>query len=182
MRDNEFEEFFESANFDIEEPQTDHRDKFARKLEKSKKSGKAESNSGKIWIGLLSIAAVLALVLLLSNNFHQGNQSDLASISPEMKQTQQFYSGLIEKELIALNAEATPETQAIIKDALQQLKKLENRYKRMENDLLESGNDKRVINAMIQNFQQRIDLLSEVLEQIENIKSLNNQNYESNTI
>ena len=52
----------------------------------------------------------------------------------------------------------------------------------MENDLLESGNDKRVIHAMIQNFQQRIDLLSEVLEQIENIKSLNNQNYESNTI
>ena len=45
-----------------------------------------------------------------------------------------------------------------------------------------SGKDKRVIHAMIQNFQQRIDLLSEVLEQIENIKSLNNQNYESNTI
>ena len=121
-------------------------------------------------------------MLLLSNNFNQANQSDLASISPEMKQTQQFYSGLIEQELIALNAEATPETQAIIKDALQQLKKLENRYKRMENDLLESGKDKRVIHAMIQNFQQRIDLLSEVLEQIENIKSLNNQNYESNTI
>lgn len=182
MKDKELEEFFESVNFDIEEPQTDHRDRFARKLKEAKMPGNARKDSAKLWIGFLSIAAVLALVLLLSGNFEQGNHSHLASISPEMRQTQEFYAGVIEKELIALNAEATPETQAIIQDALQQLKKLEKRYNKLENDLLESGNDKRVIHAMIQNFQQRIDLLSEVLIQIENIKSLNNQNYESNTI
>ncbi|WP_026915059.1 hypothetical protein [Christiangramia portivictoriae] len=182
MKNKELEEFFESVNFDIEEPQTAHRDRFARKLKEAKMPGIAEKDSAKLWIGFLSIAAVLALVLLLSGNFEQGNQSHLASISPEMRQTQEFYTGVIEKELIALNAEATPETQAIIQDALQQLKKLEKRYNKLEKDLLESGNDKRVIHAMIQNFQQRIDLLSEVLIQIENIKSLNNQNYESNTI
>ena len=41
--------------------------------------------------------------------------SELASISPEMKQTQEFYTGLITKELNAINAEKTPETEAIIK-------------------------------------------------------------------
>ena len=52
----------------------------------------------------------------------------------------------------------------------------------LKDDLIDSGKDNRVIHAMIQNFQQRIDLLNNVLTQIENIKTLKNQNHENNII
>ena len=92
-----------------------------------------------------------------------------------MKQTQEFYTGVIRKELNAINAEKSPETEAIINDALVQMDKLEKNYEGLKEDLAKSGNDNRVIYAMIQNFQQRIDLLNNVLTQIENIKTLKNQ-------
>ena len=42
----------------------------------------------------------------------------------------------------------------------------------LKKDLVESGNDKRVIYAMITNFQNRIDLLQNVINTIEEIKTL----------
>ena len=54
-------------------------------------------------------------------------------------------------------------------------------YEKLKLDLTSSGEDKRVIYAMITNFQNRIDLLENVLEQIEEIKQLKNSNNENIT-
>ena len=78
-----------------------------------------------------------------------------------------------------LKAENAPGTEAIVEDALTQLEKLETEYKKLQKDLRNSGQDERVIYAMISNFQQRIDLLKQVLDQIENIKSLKNKSDEN---
>ena len=187
MKNNDFDELFDELNFDIEEPHSGHKERFFKKLEKNSvektaKNGKARS----FWTPILAIAASFLLAFFLLGDFIGTNaaakNSDLASISPEMKQTQQFYTGLISKELNALEAEKTPETEAIIDDAMVQMEKLEKRYEGLRRDLKNSGKDNRVIQAMIQNFQQRIDLLNNVLSQIENIKKLNNQNHENNII
>ena len=105
---------------------------------------------------------------------------DLASISPELSQTQDYFTTAINNELASLNNERTPETETIIKDALEQINLLEIEYENLKIDLTESGDDKRVIYAMISNFQNRIDLLQNVLKQIEEVKQLNNNNNENN--
>ena len=99
-----------------------------------------------------------------------------------MKETQDFYSTLIERELKSIEGERSPQTNKIINDALVQLETLEKEYNKLKKDLLESGQDKRVIYAMINNFQKRIDLLNQVLDQIETIKQLNTQKNETNII
>jgi len=63
-----------------------------------------------------------------------------------------------------------------------QLKKLETNYKQLETDLINGGNDKLILSAMITNFQTRIDLLQDVINQIETIKNLKNYNDENLTI
>ncbi|MDR5592007.1 DUF4179 domain-containing protein [Christiangramia sp. SM2212] len=187
MKNNDFDELFDELNFDIEEPHSGHKERFFKKLdkgatEKSKNNGKARN----LWTPIMAIAASFLLAFFLLGDFVGTNasakNSDLASISPEMKQTQEFYTGLISKELNALDAEKSPETEAIINDALVQMEKLEKRYETLRKDLVNSGKDNRVIQAMIQNFQQRIDLLNNVLSQIENIKTLKKQNHENNII
>ncbi|WP_458626949.1 hypothetical protein [Winogradskyella sp. PC D3.3] len=95
---------------------------------------------------------------------------DLASVSPEMSETQDFFTVTIENELKKLNKERSPLTEQIINDALVQIQLLETDYKKLKTDLTESGKNQRVIYAMISNFQTRIDILNTVLEQIEIVK------------
>ena len=186
MKNNDFDNLFEELDFDIEEPHTGHKERFFKKLDKEIESPEASNKVKRLWAPILGIAAsfTLAFILLggLLSPIDTAKNSELASISPEMKQTQEFYTGLITKELNAINAEKTPETEAIINDALLQMEKLEMNYENLKDDLIDSGKDNRVIHAMIQNFQQRIDLLNNVLTQIENIKTLKNNNHENNII
>ena len=60
------------------------------------------------------------------------------------------------------------------------MKRLENEYESLITDLSESGNDQRVIYAMISNFQNRIEILQNTLQQIEIVKQLKNSKNENN--
>ncbi|MBI6117014.1 DUF4179 domain-containing protein [Salegentibacter maritimus] len=186
MKNDDINTLFKELDFDISEPASGHKDRFKKKLEEQHSQSKKQKHgrlTRNLWGPLFSIAAILAIAFMVFTGiFNENsiqNKGDLASVSPQMKETKQFYTQLIETELKALNAENSPETEAIINDALTQLEKLENEYKKLEKDLQDSGQDKRVIYAMISNFQQRIDLLNQVLEQIDNIKSLKNQSNEN---
>ncbi|PTM09948.1 MAG: hypothetical protein DA407_04765, partial [Bacteroidetes bacterium] len=79
--------------------------------------------------------------------------------------------------------ELTPEFQDLVVDALFQIELLDQNYNRLKEDLTVSGNDTRVINAMISNFQDRIDILNNVLNQIDELKTEKNiENENSSTL
>ena len=106
----------------------------------------------------------------------------VAEISPEVSKTQFYFASLIEDQVRELENGSTPETQKIIDDTLKQLQRLETNYEKLEQDLLNGGNSKLLLSAMITNFQTRIDLLEDVLNQIDDIKTLKNQNDANYTI
>ena len=89
-----------------------------------------------------------------------------------MSETQDFFTATIENELKKLNKERSPLTEQIITDALEQIQLLQKDYQKLKRDLTKSGGDQRVIYAMINNFQNRIDILNIVLEEIDTIKNL----------
>ncbi|HKL35689.1 MAG TPA: hypothetical protein VJ899_05320 [Salegentibacter sp.] len=186
MKKDNINELFKELDFDNKEPATGHKERFRKKLEEqnshSRNSVKGSNKRG-LWAPMLSVAAILAIAFMVFAGFFSENsyknQGDLASVSPQMKETKQFYTQLIETELQNLKAQNAPGTEAIVEDALTQLEKLETEYKKLQKDLRNSGQDERVIYAMISNFQQRIDLLKQVLDQIENIKSLKNRSDEN---
>lgn len=187
MKNEKIDRLIEDLDFDIAEPASGHKERFLKKLEKAgaQKSSRRQPKIRSLWGPVIGIAASIAVALMLFGNsfiMAPGSKGELASVSPEMKETQDFYSLVIERELNAIEEEKTPENEAIINDALKQMEKLENEYSLLRKDLLNSGSDKRVIYAMINNFQQRIDLLNDVLTQIENIKSLKSQSHESTII
>ncbi|MFV8226855.1 DUF4179 domain-containing protein [Christiangramia aquimixticola] len=187
MENKDLDKIFKELDFNVKEPTPQHRERFLQKLNAQKETPGTQQKGKvrRLWLKISSVAASLLIAFFLVGelvNSNAENHTDLASISPEMKKTQEFYSGLIEKELNSLQNESSPETQKIIDDALTQLSLLEKDYAKLKKNLKTSGNDNRVIHAMIQNFQQRIDLLNSVLTQIENIKSLKNKSHENNII
>ena len=68
----------------------------------------------------------------------------------------------------------SPSIQEQVSKISPELRTLDSDYNKMVQDLLDGGNSKLILSAMITNFQTRIDLLNEVLEQIEEIKNIKN--------
>lgn len=170
-------------NFDVEEPSSDHTKRFLNKLnENSNRISDSQLKSRNLWKPLLGVAASILLIVTLFVGLNQPETvRDLANVSPEMAKTQTFFTSAISEELKKLESASNPETKSIIKDALIQIKKLEIEYENLKVDLSKSGDDSRVIYAMIKNFQNRIDILQNTLEHIENIKQLNKLSNENNT-
>lgn len=172
------------GQFDIEDPQTGHQDRFLDKLNRSK--GTVAINKKRpTWWKPLSIAASVALIALLGYKAFGPQPSieqQVVEIAPEVSQTNFYFANLIEQQVQQLKDEKSPENAQLVDDTLAQLQRLANDYKKLEQDLINGGDPKILLNAMIINFQTRIDLLKEVLSQIENIKNLKLNNDESFTI
>ena len=75
--------------------------------------------------------------------------------------------------------EKTDDNKKIIDDSFLRLSQLEEQYSKLMIELKQSHEDKRVIFAMISNYQQRIEILQNLMNQLENIKQLKTTNYES---
>ena len=185
MEIKDIDNLFRNQDFDIEIPASGHQERFLARL----KEQSPQANNGKLrrlWTPLLAVAAGLLLVIMLTGNLTDfgitNNSADLANVSPEMKETQLFYSSLIKTELARVYEVKSPETEAIVNDALAQMEKLDLEYEKLRKDLVKSGQDRRVIFAMVTNLQQRIDILNNVLSRIEQINQLKNPNDESNYI
>ena len=189
MKNDNLKTLFEDLrdDFDIENPEMGHEQRFLAKLKNTDETLTYDLDSTpkrNWWKPLLAIAASVALIVSVFVGTQQEPEiNDLASVSEEMTETQNFFTSAIAEELNKLESERTPETEAMVKDALEQMTILEKEYETLKTDLTESGDDQRVIYAMITNFQNRIELLQSVLENIENVKQLKkDQNENSITI
>ncbi|BDW91343.1 DUF3379 domain-containing protein [Allomuricauda sp. XS_ASV26] len=186
MKKDNLDSLFErlQGEFDVAEPQNGHQERFLDKLNQSQ--GTIALNKKRpSWWKHLSIAASIALVAVLGYKTFGPDPSikqQVVEIAPEVSQTEFYFANLIEEQVKELQDEKTPETAQLVDDTMTQLERLDKDYKSLQQDLINGGDSKIILSAMITNFQTRIDLLKEVLSQIENIKNLNSQNDESFTI
>lgn len=171
------------GQFDTEEPAIGHKQRFLDKLNSQNTVAVTEKKSMfKLWKPIIGIAASIVLLITVSFGVLKSNETiDLANISPEMATTQDFFTNAITIELEKLNSEESPEYQDLIVDTMFQMKILEENYEQLKLDLEASGKDERVIYAMISNFQDRIGLLQNVVEQIDELKQTKNEQYENST-
>ena len=186
MSKNTLDQLFKRLknDFDVEEPSANHKQRFLNKLNKNGalQLVKVDKQRRRLLKPLIGVAASIVLLITLFIGSNQNEVSrDLANVSPEMAQTQDFFTTTIAEELSKIENESSPETQSLIQDALKRMKVLEDDYNNLKNDLLESGDDNRVIYAMISNFQNRIDLLQNTLQQINNINQIKDLNNETST-
>jgi septal ring factor EnvC (AmiA/AmiB activator) len=180
MKQNDIENLFEKLedSFDVYETPKGHQKRFLNKLNTTNKK---QVLSKLKWLKTVSIAAIFAIIFSAGSFLltKEEAKTGLASVSPKMEQTQSFFTATISEELEKLNNFNDTKSKVLVQDALKQLKNIETRYNQLKTDLIESGNNKRVIYAMINNFQNRIDLLEQVilkLEKIKKIKSNKNEN------
>lgn len=186
MEKETIEKLFDTlqGSFDTEAPKKGHELRFLEKLSTSKGVAPVE-NRKKLGWKALTVAASIAVLCTLAVGLYKSEPSldeQVAHISPEVSRTSFYFAGLVEEQVKVLENESTPQTQQMIDDTLLQLGKLESDYARLEQDLVNGGNGKLLLSAMITNFRTRIDLLQEVLQKIESIKNLKPYDNAENTI
>ena len=173
--ENRFNEL--QGQFDIAEPEMGHFDRFKARLEEPTEK---KVYSLRKMIATLSIAASLLLFGGVWIGYLISDKGvELASVSSEMKETQNYFLTTIQKELQTIELERNDDTKQLIDDAILQLERLEDQYINLTIALKENSDDQRIIHAMINNFQDRIVILQDVLSQIEDIKNTKAQNNET---
>lgn len=176
MQKDTIDDLFDNlkGEFDINTPKEGHENRFLDKLKANDVvSVDSKKSSDFYWKPFLAIAASLLICFTVFTTTQSESEAlDLASVSPELSETQDFFTATIENELKKLNNERSPLTEQIITDAIAEIQLLETEYQDLKTNLTESGNDQRVIYAMISNFESRIIILNTVLEEIETIKNL----------
>ena len=187
MKDESIDKIFKEleGQFDTEEPMEGHQARFLDKLGTAQGTISINTKKPTTWWKPLSIAASIVLLCALAiglPNLNPSTEQQLANISPEVSETRLYFTTLIEQQVSELEASSTPQTEQMITEVLAQLKKLDENYLKLEQDLIDGGDPNLILSAMINNFQTRIALLQDVMNQIETIENYNNYDDENYTI
>jgi Xaa-Pro aminopeptidase len=161
--------------FDDAEPQEGHLERFSYRL--SARFGMKK----KINIGpyLLRAAAVTLLLTLSSlwtwEHFIRpdNNQMSLSEVSPEYREVEQFYVqqvNMIEGEILGTDIGTSEEHKAMLQE---ELKNMDASYKDLQKELAANPTDERVINAMIEHYQKKLEVMTYILNQLKEVKNSN---------
>jgi len=173
------QEFFyqNKEELNIEKMNSGHNARFLGKLQEPKKTVKKIA-----WYYYAAAVLVLCIASSFLFNIEEMDtptvvETKTTNFHQEVANAQFHFEGIIKNELVKLELERNEDTQEIIENAFNQLKVLETEQQNLQ-EQLNSSYDKRIVKALINNFQYRIQLLENVMKQIEitkEIKTLENE-------
>ena len=159
------------SSFFDEDPPSGHMERFHNKL------------SGNRWLStLMKIAATVILLLSIALALYYqdvDNKLTLESISAELAETENYYQSVINKKLNQLEKILNDEQYQTVQLELQAMDK---NYLYLQEDLKLNPNDQRIIHAMINNFQLKIELLQQVMDQVKINKNINTSGYDTEQV
>ena len=174
------------GSFDFQEPQEGHQSRFQAKLEDQTQVVYTIRKSRSInWWKPLAIAASIALVGILGLVNLQTSSSvenRVAEIAPELPETRLHFANLVENQLNSFEQYRNEDTEKLVQDAMQQMTHLESVYLKLEQELINGGNKEVIMQAMIQNFQSRMDILNLYMTKIKMIDQFKTNNVENISI
>lgn len=167
-----FDKLFDQ-DFDLSEPTIGHFNRFEKKISNQPKQKVTP------WKWISIAASIILLFGVWFGQTEQSNGLELADVSSKMEETQDYFTSLIRNEIEKVNTQKNDDNKQLIDDSFIRLQKLDEQYSTLTIELKESNGDQRVIFAMITNYQQRIEVLQNLLEQLDTLKQLKSTYYEN---
>jgi hypothetical protein len=171
-------DFFEEA-----EPSEGHFERFSRKLEM--RFGRVITVKRSIVPYLLKAAVVTLLVTLSSlwtwDHFLRPdrNRMALGDVSPEYREVENYYIhqvNLVENEINDVKIFNNTAQKEMIKE---EMKSMDSVYMQLQKELKANPNDERIINAMIEHYQTKLEVMTFIVNQLKAIRN-ENQNTKVN--
>ena len=173
------------------EPAEGHFDRFEAKLKAQSKRKKL--NFGIVW----KVAAIVIFVVLAANqayiyfapanknglNENNGNTGiTLSSVSQDYGEVEFYYNTAINTGLSQWNnMKEDGLISATEQEAMNtELAEFEERFKNLQADLAANPNDERVINAMLEYYKAKLDIINMIVNKLEEVKQQKITSHENN--
>jgi len=113
-----------------------------------------------------------------NSKIDQVNEPDilLSALSPEFKKIEDYYLASINLEIARL--EITDDNKELIDAFMKQLSELDAEYKRLNQEITESGVSEEMVNAMIINLKLRVELMLKLKAKLKEMKDTARDNAE----
>jgi len=150
--------------FDSEEPSAAHFEKFLKKLDDSHRNVKKERLI-KILTHVASVAAVILLVISIVLLQQQSKEDTLSQKLPaEVTEIENYFQYQIDINLKTLNSslENCPVQK---QNMLSCFKELDKSFRTIQNDLKENPGNEQVLNALINHYQTKLEIMEQINRQ-----------------
>jgi len=162
--------------FEDQEPSEGHFDRFSVKLEiRHQKMASRRSI-----VPYLLRAAVVTLLVTLSSlwtwdHFIRPGSSrmTLGQVSPQYKEVENYYLhqvSLMEGEIVNMDHSQNPEQKEML---MTEMKSMDSTYVSLQKELKANPNDERIINAMIEHYQTKLEVMTYIVNQLKGIRNEN---------
>jgi len=170
-------DFFEDA-----EPSEGHLERFNRKLEKRFQINTLKRSI----VPYLLKAAVVTLLITLSSLWTWDHfirtgstRMTLGQVSPQYKEVENYYVhqvNLMEGEIVNVDLKNNPAQKTML---MKEIKSMDSTYVSLQKELKANPNDERIINAMIEHYQTKLEVMTYIVNQLKTIRN-GNQNKKEN--
>jgi len=154
--------------FNSDEPSDNHFEKFRKKLQKAK-------NTKELYVLIYRIAVVFILVIMITGIFYMVNIpatshpiKTIGQISDELYEVEMYYKSQINnnyKKIRNLNFNNDKTERRLV---LSDFKEMDAAYRDLQEDLNQNPYDDRVINAIINYYQLKLEFTDIILNQNRN--------------
>jgi hypothetical protein len=164
-------DFFEDA-----EPSEGHLERFNRKLEKRFQVNTIKRSI----VPYLLKAAVVTLLITLSSLWTWDHfirtgstRMTLGQVSPQYKEVENYYVhqvNLMEGEIVNVDLKNNPAQKTML---MKEIKSMDSTYVSLQKELKANPNDERIINAMIEHYQTKLEVMTYIVNQLKTIRNGN---------
>jgi hypothetical protein len=171
--------------FGDREPSEGHLERFSVKLEIRCQS---RANRRSIVPYLLRAAVVTLLVTLSSlwtwDHFIRpaSSRMTLGQVSPQYKEVESYYLhqvNMMEGEIVNVDLKNNPEQKELL---IKEMKSMDSVYVSLQKELKANPNDERIINAMIEHYQTKLEVMTYIVNQLKTIRNDNNNKTENEKV
>jgi hypothetical protein len=161
--------------FEDKEPSEGHFDRFSVKLEI-----RCQARTRRSIVPYLLKAAVVTLLVTLSSlwtwdHFIRPGSSrmTLGQVSPQYREVENYYIhqvNLMEGEIVNTELNSNPEQKEML---VKEMKSMDSVYVSLQKELKANPNDERIINAMIEHYQTKLEVMTYIVNQLQAIRNDN---------
>jgi hypothetical protein len=168
--------------WDDREPEAGHFERFSVRLELRREVGRPKRSI----VPYLLRAAVVTLLVTLSSLLTwdhfirpESSRMRLGEVSPQYREVENYYIhqvSMMENEIVNTEISNSPEQKQIL---ISELKSMDSVYVSLQKELKANPDDERIISAMIEHYQTKLEVMTYIVDQLKSIRK-NNINTEEN--
>ena len=167
------------------EPSKGHFERFNRKLEIRFQTNTIKRSI----VPYLLRAAVVTLLVTLSSlwtwdHFIRpvNSRMTLGQVSPQYKEVENYYIhqvNLMEGEIVNVDLKNNPGQKV---ELMNEMKSMDSVYVSLQKELKANPDDERIINAMIEHYQTKLEVMTYIVNQLKTIRNDNQNNTENEKV